>query len=385
MPSIHEALSEALAAEKERVAVEQPAVETPVVEASGEVEAVTPTPDKPLGRTAGRPRDEHGKLLPGKPTKDAAAQVPAAAGTVPSTVPSPAAAATPALAPLQRPSSWKKEMWPVWEKMAAGQPLTPQEARSVAEYNVSREGDFAKGVSTYKTEYDRLKPLGDAISEVLPALQQHGLEPAAHVRSLLNAHNTLATAAPQARLAMFAQLAQQYQVPLEQMFVRGQDGQVYFNQQLLQQAQAQPAQQPRTQAQQPDVRTAVQQAIMEERIASDLQAFESNTTQYPHYQQVKETMAGLLQSGLADDLPSAYDAAIRHPRHADLYEAAQEQSRQADAQRIAEEKRAVAQRARANASSPRTSTPTGAQGADTGAKGRREIIAEQVAALSGRV
>ena len=33
------------------------------------------------------------------------------------------AAAEPELKPIARPSSWKKEMWPIWDKMAAGQPL----------------------------------------------------------------------------------------------------------------------------------------------------------------------------------------------------------------------------------------------------------------------
>ena len=61
---------------------------------------------------------------------------------------------------------------------------------------------------------------------------------------------------------------------------------------------------------------------------------EGNTT-YPHYDTVRETMAQLLEAGLADDLNGAYDQALRHPRHAELYDSiATQQAEKVEADRL---------------------------------------------------
>ena len=93
-------------------------------------------------------------------------------------------------------------------------------------------------------------------------------------------------------------------------------------------------------------------------------------------------MAGLLQAGLADDLPSAYEAALRHPRHADMFDAMQVQQRaQQEAEAKAAQKQKVV-RARANAVSTPSATPSG-QMTTAGEKGLRDEIASNLAAISG--
>lgn len=340
MPSVREALEEATAL-----------AEQPVVETQAEAPVVETVVEEKPGRTAGRPRDEKGRLLP----KDAAApQDKTALPAAPDAPTAPAAAAAPEKVRPQRPSSWKKDYWDHWEK------LDP----NLAEYLSQRESEFAKGVSTYKTEYDRLKPFGEVVQQYLPVLQQHGLDPVQHVDSLLRAHQTLALAQPQEKAAMFVKLAQQYQVPLESLFTRGQDGQIYLNQNLPQPQQQQPRQSTEQQ---------IEQLLDQREMQREIKAASQDKTKYPHFDEVRETMAGLLQSGLADDLPSAYDAALRHPRHADLWNAMQQQQRAADEKAQAEARRKATEQAKRNAFSTKTASPTGTVAA-TGAKGVRGAI-----------
>ncbi len=64
-----------------------------------------------------------------------------------------------------RPSSWKKDYEKDWET------LDPR----LASYINQRESEYAKGVSTYKTEWDRAKPILEAITPYQGMLQQTNL------------------------------------------------------------------------------------------------------------------------------------------------------------------------------------------------------------------
>lgn len=306
--------------------------------------------EKP-GRTAGRARDEHGRLLPGK------AEEPVK--------PRPA-----------RPSSWKKEMWDHWEK------LDP----TVAEYLHQRESEFAKGVSTYKTEWEKAKPLLDAIAPYQQDFERWGINPAQQFARYAEIHKSLALGTPQQKLSTFLRVAQEYQIPVQELFVQGQDGKVYFNQQLMQQAQQQ-VQQPQQQA--PDVQKLVAQTFAQHLAQQQAQQFiEAKDAQgnpvHPHYETVREDMAQLLEAGLADDIPSAYDAALGLPKHRHLLEAQQRQQREKDEAEKQRKAREEADRARRNNVSPRTATPSGtAGGAKKGLRAQLEEAYDQHTA--GRV
>jgi len=65
---------------------------------------------------------------------------------------------------LQRPTTWKKEYLPIWDKLTKGEQLTKEEGIKLAEYTgFQRETEFKRGVSTYKAEADRAKDLENAI------------------------------------------------------------------------------------------------------------------------------------------------------------------------------------------------------------------------------
>ena len=318
----------------------EPEVSTPVESETPKTETVS-AEEKP-GRTAGRPRDEKGRLLPGAPQKEQPKEQPVAAAP-------PSVAAEPAKTRPARPSSWKKEYWDHWDK------LDP----ALAEYIHQREGEYASGVSTYKNEWERAKPLIDAVAPYQADFERFGINPAQQIAKYAEVHKTLALGSPEQKLGMFLRMAQEYRIPVEQLFVKDEQGQVFFNQQLMQQhAQAQ-AQPPAQNVQEIVAKTFAQ--YLGQQQARDFIAAKdaSGNPVHPHYEVVRETMAQLLDAGLANDIPSAYEAALRHPRHSEIFDAQQKLAREkedAERQRKAKED---AERARRNTVSPRTATPSG--------------------------
>ncbi len=317
--SLRDTLSQAF----EKVEAEQPEVPATV---KTDVEP-TESPEQ----KAERLRDEKGRFAEGKKEKEIPAVGKIKETPIIETKPRP-----------PRPSSWKKEMWDHWEK------LDPQ----VAEYLNQREQDFAKGVSTYKQEWESAKPLQEAMAQFQPILQQYGIKPEQWISNLGNAHQQLVMGSPEQKLSMFVKLAKDYQVPLQSLFTQGQDGKIYFNPQI------QAYQAPQAQAQ-PDPRQIVKQVLEEERANQEVQSFVRNSKDYPYFEQVKETMAGILQAGLAQDLKGAYETAPRMPLHADIFDELQKQQQA----KTEQEKREQAQRAvtgaKAKAVSVKSSTPVG--------------------------
>jgi hypothetical protein len=173
---------------------------------------------------------------------------------------------------------------------------------------------------------------------------------------------------------MFLKLAQDYQVPVQNLFTQGEDGKVYFN----------PNVQPH-QVQQPDPRKIVEDVLNQREAETQLKQFESDP-QISSYAtpQVKATMAGLLQAGLVQDLKSAFDMAIRFPEHSQIYDSIQQKQRESDEQRRAQEAARTVTNARANVISPKTSTPVGTSTKSTG-KGLRSSIEEAFEEHTSRV
>lgn len=313
-----------------------------VKEHTGDDETVTATvPNKP-----DRVRDESGKF--------AKQEKPAEVVT-----------ATEPVAPVEpqrppKPSSWKKELDEHWQK------ADPK----LAEYIVQREREYATGVSTYRQEAERAKELQQAIEPFIPELQRHNINPSQWIQNLGHAHQTLAMGNPQQKMAMFSRLAQDYGIDLNQL------AQIDPRQLQLVQPPQRPAFDPAM------MRQEVVNILTEREIVSEIEKMRADATTYPHFETVRETMTGLLQSGLAQDLKGAYDKALR--MHDDLFEAQQaERQKQSEAERLAKQAEA-AKSARAKTLSPRSSTPSG-QAGNAAAKGRRELLAEQFASGAGRV
>jgi len=372
--AVETTLRDTISAAYDDVEKAQPAPIDPATPAAPEKAAATETkeakaPETKEGRTAGRARDEAGRLLPGKAEKEPAKESAAATAQPDATRPDKGQVTEPAAAPTKPyPSSWKKDYAEKWGA------LPPE----VQDEIIRREGDYAKGVSTYKTEYDRIKPIDDALKQYQPFLQHAGLRPEQFVQALAGTDQVLRYGTPDQKLQAFARFAQDYQIPLHQLLIQGDDGKVYLNQQYFKEQQ-QPAQQSGISPQEID--RMVQQRMAEAERGRQIREFmEAKDTAgnpaYPHFERVKGSMDGLLRSGLYKDLPSAYKASLRLPEHAELYEAELTAKREAEDKAKAAEKAAAAARARASTVSTRSQSPTGTVASGKTGTGLRDTIAD---------
>ena len=264
-----------------------------------------------------RPRDESGKFTKTQPEADT--EVLEASDEFQEE--------KPAIKP--RPSSWKKDYEEDWGK------LDPR----LQEYIQQREADYAKGVSTYKNQWDSAAPIMESLRQFQPLLQQYGVAPQQWITQLGNAHAQLLMGTPEQKMQIFQQLANDYGVNLGS--VTGQQGYDPQFSSLAQELNQIKNQWSSFQQQ--------QEAMEQTQLRNEIDSFKADK---PYFEEVREVMAGLLQSGMADDLQSAYDKAIR--LNDDVFQKVQ--AEQAQKSEAAQREKVAA--AKAKVLSPKSTTPT---------------------------
>lgn len=278
----------------------------------------------------------------------------------------------PTIGDIPKPTTWKKDLLPLWDKIAKGEQLTPEESKKHLEYLNQRENEFKKGVSVYKAEAERAKALEEAINPFIPELQAQGIHPAAWINNLGRAHMMLTKAPYDQKVQMFHRLAQDYGVNLNQN-TESQPPVDAYTQQLMQQLY---------QVNQ-EVNSIKGRYEMEEqqRLANEIERVRSDKERFPHFDMVREEMAQLLELGKAPDLETAYAKAVRLN---DEVWAKEQERLLSDAKKQASQAQQVA-RAKATAVSPKSVTPNGVQ-AKVEAKDRRSMLMAQLAeAENGRL
>ena len=278
----------------------------------------------------------------------------------------------PEIGDIPKPTTWKKDLLPLWDKIAKGETLTKEESKKHLEYLNQRENEFKKGVSVYKAEAERAKALEEAINPFIPELQSQGIHPAAWINNLGRAHMVLTKAPYDQKVQMFHRLAQDYGVNLNQSNEPQQPVDAY-TQQLMQQLY---------QVNQ-EVSTIKGRFEQEEqaRLSNEIERVRSNKERFPHFDMVREEMAQLLELGKAQDLETAYAKAVRMNDEAWKFEQ-EKLLKQATTQAS---KASQVARAKATAVSPKSVTPNGTQ-AKVEAKDRRSLLMAQMAeAESGRL
>jgi hypothetical protein len=276
--------------------------------------------DAPDATVADKPivaRDESGKFASKAPADTVAPVTPAETPAVD------------VVAPVVKkaPSSWKKETQAEWDKLPA----------HVQDDVLRREGDFHKGIETYKQAATRAQAYEAAIQPFQATIQKLGVAPEVAITALFKADDILRNSAPQEKAAYFAQLAQAYGISIENI-------------------QAAPAVDPQYQSvlnelhslkQEQETRQQQEQTRLNNQIAAFAEGKE-------HFNAVSSAMAALIQAGQASDMETAYDMAIwaRPDLRAGLLE---QQTRSAE-----EKARAALQKSKAQSAavSVRGSSPT---------------------------
>ena len=278
----------------------------------------------------------------------------------------------PEIGDIPKPTTWKKDLLPLWDKIAKGETLTKEESKKHLEYLNQRENEFKKGVSVYKAEAERAKALEEAITPFVPELQAQGIHPAAWINNLGRAHMVLTKAPYDQKVQMFHRLAQDYGVNLNQINEPQQPVDAY-TQQLMQQLY---------QVNQ-EVSSIKGRFEQEEqaRLNNEIERVRSDKERFPHFDMVREEMAQLLELGKAQDLETAYTKAVRMNDEAFRLE---QEKLLTNATKQASKAQQVA-RAKATAVSPKSVTPNGTQ-AKVEAKDRRSLLMDQMTeAESGRL
>lgn len=275
---------------------------------------------------------------------------------------------------LSRPTTWKKEYLGILDKIEAGEALTDEEKQKHFEYFNQRESEYKKGVSVYKAEADSARALNEAIAPFRPELEQQGINPAQWVNNLGRAHMILTKAPYEQKVQLFHRLAQDYGIQLNQEGVAPaqQPAQDPYAQQLMQQLQFMNQ----------EVSTIKSRYEQEEqtRLNNEIESFKSSG-QAPHFEMVREQMAQLLERGLASDLKSAYEKAIR--LNDEVWALEQDQLLKTATQQASKAKQVA--KAKATAVSPKSVTPNGKM-TTVEATDRRSLIAKQLGeVMSDRV
>lgn len=272
---------------------------------------------------------------------------------------------------LARPTTWKKDYLPIWDKLTTGQQLTPEEALKLAEYSNQRESEYKKGVSAYKAEADNARVLREAIDPFIPELQANNIHPAAWINNLGRAHLILAKGSPEQKIEMFTKLAQDYGITLNNGEIAPMQVDPY-QQRLMQQLQAMNQ----------EVSTIKSRYEQEEqqRLMSEINRVAQDVDRFPHFEELREQMAQLLENGLASDLETAYAKAVR--LNDDVWQ--QEQNRLLQQAKAEATKAQKVAKAKAAAVSPKSVTPNGAVGNSGDKKDRRSILAEQMSQTDSR-
>jgi len=326
---------------------------TPAPETAEAAPAIAPEVQETEAQKEERLRNKDGTFAKGKPEPKPEAKA-AEVKLAEAQAPVPTKPKTP------MPASWKKELAPHWDT------LPPEVQANVIE----REKQYQTGVSTYKSEADRAKGITTALAQFEPMLQKKGIKTDHWIQQMGVAHYLISEGTPQERVQAIAQIIRNNAVDVNAL------GQLLAGQQPVYQ-QPQPSMQQQQPQPQIDIEARVQEALNKREVEAAYSAFEQDVAagKYPHFEDeaVKATMAGLLSSGLAQDYSSAYKSALALPQHQHLAAPVQQAAPVVPDQ--AAQKQAQAQRARSQAVSVKSSTPSTMAQAQ-GPKSLRDQLAE---------
>lgn len=185
--------------------------------------------------------------------------------------------------------------WSSWKKDAAEamRSLPPE----IQKHIIDRQDQFHNGLNQYKEAANYAKTLDKAITPYKDYLQQLGVTPEVAFPNLLKTERTLRTGSPAEKAEMFQKLAYDYGINLGELANAPYDAE---RMQLKQQM-----------AYLQDQLQASQDFKQSHEDAQILDALNQFGQQHEHFDSVRETMADLLESGIAKTLDDAYAKAIR--------------------------------------------------------------------------
>lgn len=213
---------------------------------------------------------------------------------------------------------WKKAALAEWDKL-------PDIARKEIE---RREADFHKGIEQYKAGAQTAQEFERAVAPYMATIQGFGITPVAAAAHLMNVDHQLRHSAVPQKVGMLLKIANDYGVDINTLATGIQQiaGERVWQQQNPMDPRMQQLQQRVDQMQQQQFQTQ-QQAQFAEHSAIDgeIAAFAADPD-HEHFGVLQKDMAILLQNGMAKDLDTAYEMAMRqNPQTYQIWLAQQQQ------------------------------------------------------------
>ena len=274
--------------------------------------------------------------------------------------------------PVTRPSTWKKEYVQIWDKMEKGEQISREDFVKFAEYANQRESEYKKGVSVYKAEAEASKRVMEAVAPFEQAIRSRGLEPSQYVSALAKADQILTHAPYEQKVQLFQQLARDYGIQFNGESVAPAQQLDPYTQQLMRQLNTVNQ----------EVSTIKSRFAQEEnqRLMNEIEKYRSDVEKYPHFDQVREEMAQLLELGKAQDLETAYKKAVR--MNDEVWGLEQERLLKTAKQQAIKAQQVA--KAKSAAVLPKSATPSGTVVSGE-KKDRRALIAEQLGEATNRL
>lgn len=183
------------------------------------------------------------------------------------------------------PSSWRREVAEKWKD-------TPAEVRAEV---IRREADYHKGIEQYKSAAQVAQAFEKVIAPYAATIQAGGVDAFTAVNTLLRADHILRYSDPATKAQYFAQIAGEYGIDLTSV----QQAPPVDPAMAALQRQNQQLQRFQQEVTQRDAQT----------VQTEIDAFASDPKN-AHFQEVRDDMSVLLQSGRATSLQDAYDKAV---------------------------------------------------------------------------
>lgn len=207
-----------------------------------------------------------------------------------------------ALDPSKPPQGWRPDAKAKWDSI-------PEDIRREI---IRRESDSAAGVAKLRKQYEPAERLYNEVAKHAPYFQKIQQNPIEYIDQLVQTEQTLNTGNPAQRMETILNLADQYGVPMRQALDSAMGGKLNnFIQQAHQQFKSPPNLPPEIQRELQEARRFREQ-ITNNAAQAELQAFMD--TQPEYFEEVKEDMAKLLETGVCDSYKDAYETAVwRNP------------------------------------------------------------------------
>lgn len=244
------------------------------------------------GADGGEGDDKEPETTPEKPVDAPADGDPAPEKEAPEEVTEPEAGVK--LDKERAPTSWNAKVREKWKEL-------PEEVRAEV---IRREESHVNGIRKLQDEVAPIRQFTESLGAVIQEATGLGVAPAQYIHNLAAAERGLRTGAPEQKFETLLALADQYGIPLRQA-INGTAGK-----ELLP-AKQQPAQLP------PEVLRELEEA-RQFRTTYQAQTVQQQVAEFSKgkefFEDVRDQMAALFDSGQASDLSEAYDKAVwLHP------------------------------------------------------------------------